>query len=63
MVGKLPLQIWCGDRDVFCPAEQSLEMYRWVKNAELANFPGADHFSIALKADLIALGSLHEVCY
>lgn len=54
--GKIidPVLFWCGDRDVFCPPEQSMEMYRWVSNAALAVIPGADHFSIALKADLIA---------
>jgi hypothetical protein len=34
-------------------------MYRWVKNAELAVIPGADHFSIALKAGLIVLMISH----
>jgi pimeloyl-ACP methyl ester carboxylesterase len=41
-----PALFWCGDRDVFCPPEQSLEMYRMVKGAELAVIPNADHFSM-----------------
>ncbi|MBN2046172.1 MAG: alpha/beta hydrolase [Anaerolineales bacterium] len=46
-----PSLFWCGDRDVFCPPEQSLEMYRIVKGAELAVFPDADHFTIANQFD------------
>ncbi len=42
-----PTLFWCGDRDVFCPPEQSLEMYRMVKGAELAVIPNADHLTIA----------------
>jgi pimeloyl-ACP methyl ester carboxylesterase len=56
-----PVLFWCGDRDVFCPPEQSLELYRWVENGELAVIPGADHFSIALKADLIAVMMGHFI--
>jgi pimeloyl-ACP methyl ester carboxylesterase len=41
-----PCLFWCGDRDVFCPPEQSLEMYRMVKGAELAVVPHADHFTM-----------------
>lgn len=41
-----PTLFWCGDRDPFCPPEQSLEMYRMVKGAELAIIPNADHFSM-----------------
>jgi pimeloyl-ACP methyl ester carboxylesterase len=41
-----PTLFWCGDRDVFCPPEQSLEMYRMVKGAELAVIPNADHFTM-----------------
>lgn len=37
---------WTGDRDVFCPPEQSLEMYRMVNKAELAIIPNADHFTM-----------------
>jgi pimeloyl-ACP methyl ester carboxylesterase len=39
-----PALFWCGDRDVFCPPEQSLEMYRMVESAEVAIIPNADHF-------------------
>ena len=46
-----PALFWCGDRDVFCPPEQNLEMYRMVKGAELAVFPNADHFTIAQQFD------------
>jgi pimeloyl-ACP methyl ester carboxylesterase len=48
-----PALFWCGDRDVFCPPEQNLEMYRMVKGAELAVFPNADHFTIAQQFDNI----------
>jgi pimeloyl-ACP methyl ester carboxylesterase len=48
-----PTLFWCGDRDVFCPLEQNLEMYRMVKGAELAVFPNADHFTIAQQFDSI----------
>jgi len=48
-----PVLFWCGDRDVFCPPEQSLEMYRMVNKAELAVIPNADHFSIAQKFDVV----------
>ena len=41
-----PTLFWTGDRDVFCPPEQSLEMYRMVKGAELAIIPNADHISM-----------------
>jgi pimeloyl-ACP methyl ester carboxylesterase len=46
-----PALFWCGDRDVFCPPEQSLAMYRMVKGAELAIFPNTDHFTIAQQFD------------
>ena len=47
-----PTLFWCGDRDVFCPPEQALEMYRMVTRAELAVIPNADHFSMMQKIDL-----------
>lgn len=47
-----PVLFWCGDRDVFCPPEQSLEMYRMVNKAELAVIPNADHFTMAQQFDL-----------
>jgi pimeloyl-ACP methyl ester carboxylesterase len=50
-----PALFWCGDRDVFCPPEQSLEMYRMVENAELAIIPNADHFTMAGQFDLAAM--------
>jgi len=43
---------WCGDRDVFCPPEQNLEMYRMVNKAELAVIPNADHFTMMQQADI-----------
>jgi pimeloyl-ACP methyl ester carboxylesterase len=47
-----PVLFWCGDRDVLCPPEQSLEMYRMVKEAELAIVPNADHFSMMQQIEL-----------
>ena len=47
-----PTLFWCGDRDVFCPPEQSLEMYRMVKGAELAVVPNADHFAMMQQIDI-----------
>jgi pimeloyl-ACP methyl ester carboxylesterase len=47
-----PVLFWCGDRDVFCPPEQSLEMYRMVDKAELAVIPNADHLAIAAQWDV-----------
>lgn len=41
-----PTLFWTGDRDVYCPPEQSLEMYRMVKGAEVAVIPNADHFTM-----------------
>jgi pimeloyl-ACP methyl ester carboxylesterase len=49
-----PILFWCGDRDLFSPPEQSLEMYRMVENAELAIIPNADHFSMAEQFELAA---------
>jgi pimeloyl-ACP methyl ester carboxylesterase len=50
-----PTLFWCGDRDVFCPPEQSLELYRTVARAELAVIPNADHFTMAGQFDLAAV--------
>jgi len=50
-----PTLFWCGDRDVFCPPEQSLEMYRMVNKAELAIIPNADHFTMAVQLELAAM--------
>lgn len=50
-----PVLFWCGDRDVFCPPEQSLEMYRMVNKAELAVIPNADHFTIAGQFDIATM--------
>ena len=47
-----PTLFWCGDRDVFCPPEQSLVMYRKVKKAELAVIPNADHFTMMRQIDI-----------
>lgn len=47
-----PALFWCGDRDVFCPPEHSLAMYRMVEGAELAVVPNADHFTMAQQFDL-----------
>jgi len=49
-----PTLFWCGDRDLFCPPEQSMEMYRMVKGAELAVIQNADHFSLAQQFDLVS---------
>jgi pimeloyl-ACP methyl ester carboxylesterase len=49
-----PVLFWCGDRDGFCPPEQSLEMYRMVDTAELAVIPNADHFTMPGQFDLAA---------
>jgi len=48
-----PTLFWCGDRDVFCPPEQSLEMYRMVDGAELAVIPNADRFTMGQQFDLV----------
>jgi pimeloyl-ACP methyl ester carboxylesterase len=50
-----PVLFWCGDRDVFCPPEQSLEMYRMVNKAELAVVPNADHFTMAQQFDVATM--------
>ena len=50
-----PTLFWCGDRDVFCPPEQSLEMYRMVKGAELAVIPNADHLTMAEQFDIATM--------
>ncbi len=50
-----PVLFWCGDRDVFCPPEQSLEMYRMVDKAELAVIPNADHFTMAQQFDVATM--------
>ncbi len=50
---KDPTLFWCGDRDVFCPPEQSLRMYRMVQGAELAVIPNADHMTMAAQFDLV----------
>jgi len=47
-----PSLLWCGDRDTICPPEQSLEMYRMIKGAELAVIPNADHFSMMQQIEL-----------
>ena len=56
-----PALFWCGDRDEFCPPEQSLEMYRMVKKAELAIIPNADHFTMAGQFDLAAMILLNYI--
>jgi len=56
-----PALFWCGDRDVFCPPEQNLEMYRMVPGAELAVFPNADHFTIAQQFDGIVTMMLNFI--
>lgn len=48
-----PTLFWCGDRDVFCPPEQSMEMYRMVKGAELAVVPNADHLTVMQQTDIV----------
>jgi pimeloyl-ACP methyl ester carboxylesterase len=50
-----PVLFWCGDRDVFCPPRQSLEMYRMVNKAELAVIPNADHFTMAGQFDIATM--------
>ena len=50
-----PVLFWCGDRDAFCPPEQSLEMYRMVDKAELAVIPNADHFTMARQFDIVSM--------
>ena len=54
-----PTLFWCGDRDVFCPPEQSLEMYRMVAGAELVVIPNADHFTMAQQFDLASMALLN----
>ncbi len=48
-----PVLFLCGDRDVFCPPDQSLEMFRLVENAELAVIPNADHFTMAAQWHIV----------
>jgi pimeloyl-ACP methyl ester carboxylesterase len=50
-----PALFWCGDRDVFCPPEHSLQMYRMVDKAELAVIPNADHFTMAEQFDIVIM--------
>jgi pimeloyl-ACP methyl ester carboxylesterase len=50
-----PVLFWCGDRDVFCPPKQSLEMYRMVNKAELAVIPDADHFTMVEQFDIATM--------
>lgn len=50
-----PTLFWCGDRDVFCPPEQALEMYRMVTGAELAIIPNADHFSMIQQINIASM--------
>ena len=38
-----PILVLLGDRDVFSPVEQAVDMYRAIPNAELAVIPGATH--------------------
>lgn len=38
-----PTLVLLGDRDVFSPIEQAVEIYRSIPNAELAVVPGATH--------------------
>jgi pimeloyl-ACP methyl ester carboxylesterase len=40
-----PTLVLLGDRDVFSPVEQAVEIYRSIPNAELAVIPGATHSS------------------
>lgn len=54
-----PTLFWCGDRDVFCPPEQSLEMYWMVNKTELAIIPNTDHFTMAGQFDIAATILLH----
>lgn len=56
-----PVLFWCGDRDVLCPPEQSLEMYRMVNKAELAIIPNADHFTMAGQLELAAMILLNYI--
>jgi pimeloyl-ACP methyl ester carboxylesterase len=48
-----PVLFFCGDRDLFCPPEQNIEMYRMIRPSELAVIPNADHFTIAGQFDLV----------
>jgi pimeloyl-ACP methyl ester carboxylesterase len=50
-----PVLFWCGDRDVFCPPEQALDMYRMVEKAELAIIPNADHMTMAGQFDIATM--------
>jgi pimeloyl-ACP methyl ester carboxylesterase len=54
-----PVLVWSGDRDKLCPPEQSLELYRLVKGAELALIPNADHFTMFAQQEL-AIGILQN---
>jgi pimeloyl-ACP methyl ester carboxylesterase len=50
-----PTLFWFGDRDVFCPPEQALELYRMVNKSELAVIPNADHFTMMQQIDIAIL--------
>ena len=47
-----PTLFWFGDRDVFCPPEQALELYRMVNKSELAVIPNADHFTMMQQIEI-----------
>lgn len=46
---------------MFCPPEQHLEMYRMVNQAELADIPNADHFTMARQWDIAILVLLNLI--
>jgi pimeloyl-ACP methyl ester carboxylesterase len=50
-----PALFWFGDRDVFCPPEQALKLYRMVNKSELAVIPNADHFTMMQQIDIAAM--------
>jgi pimeloyl-ACP methyl ester carboxylesterase len=49
---KAPVLIIIGDRDVVRP-EHAVEMYRLIPNAQLAVFPGGDHFMLWSSPDKV----------
>jgi pimeloyl-ACP methyl ester carboxylesterase len=49
---KAPVLITIGDRDVL-RVEHAVEMYRLIPQAQLAVFPGGDHFLLMTKPEIV----------
>jgi len=51
---RVPALIITGDRDETMPLEDTIEMYRLIRGAELAVVPGADHLAVVDRVDQFA---------